>query len=533
MGKTPAQEARAAAKKAGMSHDKVKKDAAAESHKLKMMANKDLSFGKAKGAGQNTKAELAKQRARDLLDPTTEIGRAKLKEDKKKAREELDFLLHKKGITVKQRELKEGEDSKEVLCEFFRYNACAKGANCKFSHDLAIERKLAERQRNLQFEKQEEKRSIYEDDPDSMHSWDQTKLEDVINQKHGAEATQQNETQIVCKYFLEAVEGKTYGWFWKCPDDPDCKYKHKLPKGYVLKSEMRELMIAEKTKNAQKDQLFETLEKLAGLQFAGGSSRVELTDESYSKWREGVLAKKAEARTKAADARKKKGLLTGREIMEQGLGGMDTDDDCAMDMGEFFQELKARREAEVAKAEKQAAENLSTAQANKDVPMEDVGNQLYVEEDAAPPVAEAAAEAAAPEPAAPAAEREPGEPTEEEWAAMGTAARKKLKKKLEQDKLKREAAAKEAERAAAKAAEDAANNTPEALAKAKAEQEAKEAAEAAAAKEAEEKAAAKAAADAEKERIRLEKKAEAARQAAELKKKLAEEAAAALAEAGL
>ena len=32
--------------------------------------------------------------------------------------------------------------SSQVLCEFFRYNACAKGANCKFSHDLAIERKV-------------------------------------------------------------------------------------------------------------------------------------------------------------------------------------------------------------------------------------------------------------------------------------------------------------------------------------------------------------------------------------------------------
>lgn len=55
MGKTPAQEARAAAKKEGMSHDKMKQQAAAEAHKLKQLANKDVNFGKAKGAGMNTK----------------------------------------------------------------------------------------------------------------------------------------------------------------------------------------------------------------------------------------------------------------------------------------------------------------------------------------------------------------------------------------------------------------------------------------------------------------------------------------------
>jgi hypothetical protein len=54
MGKTPAQENRERARKAGMSHDKVKSDAAKDAHKLKELGNKDLGFGKAKGAGLNT-----------------------------------------------------------------------------------------------------------------------------------------------------------------------------------------------------------------------------------------------------------------------------------------------------------------------------------------------------------------------------------------------------------------------------------------------------------------------------------------------
>lgn len=93
-----------------------------------------------------SQADLAKQRAKDLLDPTTEIGRAHLKEQKKKAQEELDFLLHKKGIKVKQPELPEGTDPKTVLCEFFKWNCCTKGDKCKFSHDKAIEKKVREPQ---------------------------------------------------------------------------------------------------------------------------------------------------------------------------------------------------------------------------------------------------------------------------------------------------------------------------------------------------------------------------------------------------
>ncbi|RRT64243.1 hypothetical protein B296_00041980, partial [Ensete ventricosum] len=43
----------------------------------------------------------------------------------------------------------------------------------------------------------------------------------------------------VCKYFLDAVEKKQYGWFWVCPNGgKDCHYRHALPPGYLqVKSE--------------------------------------------------------------------------------------------------------------------------------------------------------------------------------------------------------------------------------------------------------------------------------------------------------
>lgn len=53
----------------------------------------------------------------------------------------------------------------------------------------------------------------------------------------------------VCKYFLEAVEKKQYGWFWVCPNGgKDCHYRHALPPGYILKSQMKALLEEESEK---------------------------------------------------------------------------------------------------------------------------------------------------------------------------------------------------------------------------------------------------------------------------------------------
>ena len=49
-----------------------------------------------------------------------------------------------------------------------------------------------------------------------MEDWDQDKLEEVVNQKHGAEKPS-NKTDIICKFFLDAVESKLYGWWVPFP----------------------------------------------------------------------------------------------------------------------------------------------------------------------------------------------------------------------------------------------------------------------------------------------------------------------------
>ena len=73
------------------------------------------------------------------------------------------------------------------MCNFFKQGICQKGDRCKFSHDITVERKA-------------EKRNIYadvRDDGDKMENWDEKKLDDVINQKHGEDNKKKNTTQIV------------------------------------------------------------------------------------------------------------------------------------------------------------------------------------------------------------------------------------------------------------------------------------------------------------------------------------------------
>merc|ERR1719210_1706970 len=93
--------------------------------------------------------------------------------------------------SVPTQKVDQGVDPKTVFCAFFKQNLCKKGDRCKFSHDPACERKAA-------------KRNIYEQkDEENMDEWDENKLAEVVNKKHGAEKT--NETDIICKHFLNAA----------------------------------------------------------------------------------------------------------------------------------------------------------------------------------------------------------------------------------------------------------------------------------------------------------------------------------------
>eukprot|EP00055_Hartaetosiga_balthica_P005502 m.16237 g.16237 ORF g.16237 m.16237 type:complete len:409 (+) comp4587_c0_seq1:65-1291(+) len=179
-----------------------------------------------------------------------------------------------------------------------------------------------------------EKKDLYSDSRDKSNNessadWDQEMLEKVVQQKHASQKVQTS-TDKVCKFFLDAVEKGLYGWFWICPNGGDnCKYRHALPAGYVLKKDR-------KKKEEEEAQL--TLEELIDKEREELSKRTNLTPinpETFAKWKK----KKVEERRKALKASNKKkkkaaqagktGQLTGREFFSfrPELGDEDIGDD--------------------------------------------------------------------------------------------------------------------------------------------------------------------------------------------------------------
>ena len=202
-------------------------------------------------------------------------------------------------------------DPKSVFCAFFKQGLCKKGDKCKFSHDPDVERKSA-------------KRNIYADarekEDDNMEDWDDDKLADVVNKKHGAEKT--NQTDIVrqfsvyillkagnsiffswqiCKYFLDAVENNKYGWFWNCPvGGKDCKYRHALPPGFVLKKDKKK---EEKKEEISIEELVE--QKRAELS-AQNKTLTPITLQTFVAWKKRKLREKKAKEEKENEDKKKK-----------------------------------------------------------------------------------------------------------------------------------------------------------------------------------------------------------------------------------
>ncbi|KAI5819454.1 hypothetical protein BZA77DRAFT_156348 [Pyronema omphalodes] len=196
-----------------------------------------------------------------------------------------------------------GVDPKTVLCIFFKKGHCEKGKKCKFSHDPAVERK-------------QEKKNLYEDvrgsekKEDTMDNWDEEKLREVVKSKHG---NPQTTTDKVCKHFIEAVENQKYGWFWTCPNGgDDCKYKHSLPAGFVLKT--KEQRAAEKALMDKSPMATLTLEDFLEARRAelttGGTP---VTAETFAKWKSERKSKK-EVEEEARLAKE----ATGRAMFEKG-----------------------------------------------------------------------------------------------------------------------------------------------------------------------------------------------------------------------
>eukprot|EP00041_Stephanoeca_diplocostata_P015111 m.286394 g.286394 ORF g.286394 m.286394 type:complete len:445 (+) comp19929_c0_seq3:262-1596(+) len=188
-----------------------------------------------------------------------------------------------------------------------------------------------------------EKKSLYEDDrdakkEDTMDGWDQTKLEDVINQKHGKEKAAIAKTTIICKHFVKAVENGKYGWFWDCPGGAKCMYRHALPQGYVLK---RDLEKEDEEEKISMEQLIEEERQNLLKNLPPGTQLTKVCEESFKKWKRNKILEKKLALRKEEKAKKKqiasgnaKGV-SGRDMFTMGNAGLGEDAAGDDDGGDF------------------------------------------------------------------------------------------------------------------------------------------------------------------------------------------------------
>jgi len=176
---------------------------------------------------------------------------------------------------------------------------------------------------------------------DTMDKWDDAKLAKVVEEKHGDEKhndeKDQPQTEIVCKYFLDAIEKHQYGWFWICPNGGDeCKYKHALPPGYSLKKEKKE---EEEEENIIpiEEAIEEERRKVVGL--------TPVTLESFLEWKKRKKQKKEaeilEAeRKKSEDIKAGKKIMSGRDLFTYNPDLFVDDEEGAMETQEYAEQVE-------------------------------------------------------------------------------------------------------------------------------------------------------------------------------------------------
>ncbi|XP_053188415.1 zinc finger CCCH domain-containing protein 15 [Scomber japonicus] len=308
-----------------------------EKKKEKIIEDKTFGLKNKKGAKQQKfiknvthQVKYGQQSAKQ-----TDADKTNKKGDKKKELDELNELF--KPVVAAQK-VSKGVDPKSVLCAFFKQGQCTKGDKCKFSHDLSMERKC-------------EKRSVYVDErdeeleKDTMENWDEKKLEEVVNKKHGEAEKKKAKTQIVCKHFLDAIENNKYGWFWVCPGGADvCMYRHALPPGFVLKKDK---------KKEEKEEEISLEELIENERAALGINVTRITLETFLAWKkrkrqEKVDKAREEMEKKKADFKAGKSLVvSGREVFEFRPELVDDDDDEADDTGYANKEDNEEYEEEI------------------------------------------------------------------------------------------------------------------------------------------------------------------------------------------
>lgn len=293
--------------------------------------NVDKTFGM-KNKNRSTKVQKFIKQVNAQLDPGKEdLKRQKLEE--KKLQEAAEAERRALFNPIIDQRVRAGVDPKSVLCALFKIGNCNKGAKCKFSHDLTIGRKV-------------EKKDLYQDarsekEEDTMDSWDEEKLRNVIFSKHGNPKTT---TEKVCKYFIEAVENGKYGWFWICPNGAqDCMYRHSLPEGFVLKTKEQKRLEKESLANQPKITLEEFLE--TEREKLDKSKLTPITIANFAEWKKNHIIDRINAEKLNNEKKKPCGreiilkLTRDNKNMDDNGETLESTQDSAWDLTEFTNAL--------------------------------------------------------------------------------------------------------------------------------------------------------------------------------------------------
>jgi len=341
----------------------------------------DKTFGmkNKKGAKGQAAVALAKQQA-------AQVGRND--EVKKKEKDKEAASAKKKMEEARKAQMAElyqpmqiqqkvpfGVDPKTVLCVNFRNGHCDRGNNCKFAHDLEVGRKVTKK--DLYTDSRDENK-----ENDTMENWTEEKLRQVVASKMGTDMppeaggikgkNTQERYDIVCKHFIDAIEISKYGWFWECPNGgTQCKYRHALPPGFVLKSQRKKDEEAEKAREISLDEFLEVeRHKLPK------DKLTPVTKESFEIWKKTRLDKK----TAENEALKKSKELTAQAGKATGMSGRDLftynpllmegdsdgdEDDC--DLEEYRKQTLAERDDEKRKRMAALEGEIANTSLNDDV----------------------------------------------------------------------------------------------------------------------------------------------------------------------
>mmetsp|Transcript_19993 Transcript_19993/g.50589 ORF Transcript_19993/g.50589 Transcript_19993/m.50589 type:complete len:410 (-) Transcript_19993:75-1304(-) len=255
---------------------KAKEAASAHAKKVE-----DKTFGmKNKNKSKQVQAKIQQMHKGGGNNPEADHYDRKKKEQQKAAADALDMVLFKEA--KKKSEIKRAA---EAACQ-------------------AKEKDKEPEKRDIHVDLREQKQQ------DEMAGWDDEKLKRVVEQKKRGGDGERAKTDIVCKYFLDAIETKKYGWFWECPNGGDkCQYRHALPPGYVLKSEIKEVV-----------DTTELLEDRIERERRALTTRTPVTLERLQLWLKNKQERKAEQENLAMEEAKenyKKGkrpVISGRAL---------------------------------------------------------------------------------------------------------------------------------------------------------------------------------------------------------------------------